>query len=277
MDIPPNTPKPSSRTWNKFIHMFLADMVGNAAEIGFLKYQNKIDEKLPFLKATFKSAFYVPMKILQTPIEWTLNTFAGSIEGEHNREERKKKTDDERLDGLLDTTYHYASAIAVGWGTLVAAEKAMSRVTKTPSLPNSVWMKVDLPVHAGTAFLLGSSFMKPVTGSVKDVTKKIMLASGWTEEKAEQDSRFAMAYILPNYLTLIPTVGMMSSLYKAEAKGIIKDMGHKDLMGQPEHHFVSNMAGKVRHDEFSGLTNAMLKVAQKVGVITTEAAHSVAH
>jgi len=276
MDKPPNIETPGKKSVNKFFHMFFADIIGNVVELAYLKYQDKIDEKIPFVKAGFKSAMYLPIKLIQTPLEWTINNFGGNIEGDEAREHRKAKTSEERLDGLLDSTYHYASAIAVGWTSLVVAEKAFSKVTKTPSIPGKMWTRVDLPVHVGMAAFLGSSLMKPATGTLKEVTKKILLACGWTEEKAEQDSRFTMAYILPNYATLVPTIAMMSGIYKAEAKGLLKDVGAKDFFGFPEHHFVKTN-GSVQHPEFGVVSNAMLKVAQKVGVITTEAAHAVAH
>ncbi len=249
--------------------MFIADVIGNGAEILFLRFQDDIDKKFPMMKKAFKSIFYVPFKFLQKPIEWTIDKFGRSIEGEEGREIRHAQTDEQRLDGLLNSSYHYASAIGVGWGSLVATEKCLSYYMKSKALPGRMWTAVDLPVHVGLTAFLGAPFMKPVTGSVKDLTKKIMIASGgWSEEKAEQDARFTVAYIIPNYLTLVPTVGMMNSLYKAESKGFLKDVGKKDWLGQDEHHFATTDK-PLKEANFDLITTNILKLAKAIGVISS--------
>lgn len=265
-------PLDNNNSWQKKrnvkgAQMFIADVVGNAAEIIFLRYQESLDKALPFMKKCFKATFYVPMKAAQKPVEWVINNFAGSIEGEEGRTKRKNQNEEERLDGLLDAAYHYSSALAVGWGSLVVAEKAASRMMKTPELPHKMWTRLDLPVHCGIAAFLGSSMMKPATGTMKDLTKKVMVAAGWSEDKAEQDSRFALAYIVPNYLTLIPTVAAIGGLYKAESQGILKDIPKKGMMGAEEHHFVPT--GKE-------LPSGWMKIAQWAGIIGKAPAHSVA-
>ncbi|MDX2073480.1 MAG: hypothetical protein SFX19_03835 [Alphaproteobacteria bacterium] len=265
------------KSWTKSSQMLIADMVGNATEIIFLRYQEPFDKAFPFLKSAFKTAMYTPVKMLQKPIEWAIDNLAGSIEGEEGRELRHHQTEEQRLDGLLNSGYHYSAALAVGWGSLVLAEKGLSRATGTKELPGRMWTRLDLPVHLGTAWFLGTSAMQPVTGSIKDTTKNIMKAAGWSEEKAEQDSRFAIAYILPNYLTLIPTAGMMAGLYKAESKGVLIDKGQKSLFGTPEHHFEFT-GKKAAPGELGGMTEGMLKIAKGLGIIhDPAAAKAVAH
>ncbi len=276
MAYTPNNNGWKEKNGKKALQMLAADVVGNVAEIVFLRYQEQLDKAVPFLKTGFKTVMHTPIKIIQKPLEWVIDHFGGSIEGEKGREERHQQTSEQRLDGLLNSAYHYTTAVGVGWGSLVLAEKGLSNVTKTNALPGRMWTRVDLPVHLVAAAILGSNMMKPVTGSMKDLTKKLMLTAGWSEEKAEQDSRFTMAYIVPNYLTLIPTVGMMGSLYKAESKGLLKDTPKKDWFGQEEHHFALT-GKKAAAGEMGAIPAGLLKAAEKLGVIGTASAKTAAH
>lgn len=263
------------KSTGKGAQMFIADIVGNVTELLFLRYQEAFDKTIPVLKSGFKTAMYTPVKCIQQPLEWAIDKFAGSIEGEAGREARHHQTQEQRLDGLLDAGYHYSSALAVGWGSLVMAEKGLSKMMGTKALPGRMWTRVDLPVHLGMMWFLGSHMMKPATTSMKDLTKKLMVASGWNEDKAEQDSRFFMAYIVPNYLTLVPTVGMMGTMYKAESKGLVKDVGAKDWFGEPEHHF--QMTGKqAQPGDLSAPGKMVLEVAKKLGVIDSPGASRIA-
>ena len=205
----------------KAMHMLIADVAGNAADLLFLRFQNNFDQAVPIFKSSFKTSMRYPMQAIQAPLEWALGTLGG-IEGGEEKEKRLNQTPEKRLDGLLDTTYHFASAAAVGYAALIATEKGLSHLRGTGHVPNKMWTRLDIPVHVGSALFLGSRMMQPVTGQMKEVLKKTMTGLGWSEEKAEQDSRFTIAYILPNYLTLIPTTYMMGSLYHAQEKGLIR-------------------------------------------------------
>lgn len=206
----------------KGLQMFAADFMGNAADLMFLRYQESFDKAVPFVKTTFKSVMYLPTKILQSPIEWALGKFSG-IEGADARDERMHQSEEKRLDNLLETGYHYLSAGLVGYTALINTEKYLSKVMNTSHVPNKMWWRLDFPVHLGAALVLGSKTASPVTGTIKDMLKKVMVGvGGWDEKKAEQDARFTIAYILPNYLTLIPTVGMMGGLYRAQEKGLVR-------------------------------------------------------
>lgn len=211
------------KSYTKGLQMFAADVVGNTADLLFLRYQGKFDNALPFVKTTFKAVMYTPLKIIQQPLEWGLNHLSG-IEGAEAKEARLQQSPEKRLEDLLDTSYHYLSAAGVGYVALIGTEKYLSKWMHTGHVPNKMWTHLDIPVHVGAALFLGSHTAQPVTNNIKNVLKRTMVASGWSEEKAEQDSRFTIAYILPNYLTLIPTTWMMGSLYHAESKGLVRQV-----------------------------------------------------
>lgn len=257
------------KTAVKGSQMFIADVVGNVAELVFLRYQHTLDHHLPMLRQGFKQVMYTPMKVAQKPIEFVLDLFP-SIEGKEAHDKRMEETEEKRLDGLLEAGYHYTSAIGVGWGSLIVTEKILSRSMGTKELPGKMWTRVDLPVHVGTAALLGTPIASPVTGAFKDFTKKCMTIAGWSEEKAEQDARFVTAYILPNYLTLIPTVGAMGGFYLAEEKGVLRDIGKEKTtwygVKNHEHHF--EMTGKPAADTNMGsIPKGILEVAETLRVI----------
>jgi len=257
---------PNGNGWHKKsgikgLQMFAADVMGNTADMLFLRFQENIDKALPFLKGGFKTVMYTPFKILQTPLEWTINKLGGGIEGDEAREARMNQPQEQRLDGLLESGYHYTAAGLVGLGTLMATEKALSRFMGTGHVPNKVWWTVDFPVHLGTAALLGSSAMKPATDNIKGTMKKIMVASGWSEEKAEQDSRFVIAYILPNYITLIPTALSMGSLYYGASKGVLNE-----VQGAAHSSF-HTVPGRSFSELENGVAKNMLSLLQKMGNI----------
>jgi len=254
-----------AKTWTKGMQMALADFAGNAAELVFLRYQESFDKTFPVFKETFKTVMRVPVQILQKPLEFIINHTGGSIEGHEARDKRMAKTEEERLEGLLDTTYHFSAALAVGWGTLMGTEKALSHAMKTNHVPNKVWWRVDAPVHLGIAAALGSSPMKPVTDTIKGTMKNIMTSCGWSEEKAELDSRFAIAYILPNYLTLIPTVASMGLMHYGADKGLLKEGKHG----------FEAIPGKSLSDVENPVARNLAHVLQKLGTI--DAHKAVAH
>lgn len=249
------------KSWSKGLQMFAADVAGNAADMLFLRYQDSIDKALPFLKDGFKKIMYVPFKILQSPLELIINKAGSGIEGEQGRVQRMQQSSEQRLDGLLEAGYHYTAAGLVGLGTLMAAEKGMSRLMGTGHVPNSVWWRVDFPVHMGTAAFLGTKAMAPVTDSIKGTMKKLMVAAGWTDEKAEMDARFAVAYILPNYLTLIPTAMGMSSMYYGVSKGVLHESGDK------LHSNFHTIAGKNTQDVESVIARNMLELLKNIGAV----------
>ena len=256
---PPNGWKGKSGI--KALQMFAADIAGNAADMVFLRYQNQFDKAFPVVKDTFKSLLYLPIKTVQRPLEWTINTFGGNLEGDENKVARQNQSEEQRLDGLIDTSYHYLAAGAVGLGTLMLAEKGLSKVMGTGHVPNRVWWLVDAPVHLGAAVLLATPAMKPATSAIKGTMKNIMIGAGWSEEKAEQDSRFAVAYILPNYLTLIPTALSMNALYQAESHGILKEVRHAT------HSHFHHVEGKSINDMENGFAKKMLGILSKIGAI----------
>ena len=260
----------------KSLQMFAADVAGNAADLVFLKYQNNIDKAFPVLKSSFKQVMYYPLKALQKPIEAMLGHL-GSIEGAEAKEERLQQAPEKRLDGLIDASYHYLSAGAVGFATLAGTEKLLSNVMHTGHVPNKMWWRLDAPVHLVTALFMGSRTMQPATSALKGTLKKVMVASGWSEEKAEQDARFTIAYILPNYLTLIPTTGMMAHLYHAESQGIVKQVESKGWFGGVRHGFESTNKTPAP-GELGIVTESVLKVARLLGIVGgPSAAKSAAH
>lgn len=202
----------------KSLQLFASDVVGNVAEVAFLKYQNGFDRAVPWLKTGFKSLIAAPMAMAQPALERALE-HAGNFEGTEAHEKRLHQTQEERLEGLLDAAYHYASAGLVGATALMGTEKVLSKVMKTPHTPNWVWACVDLPVHVGLIGAMALPSMKPQTEVLKGTIKNVMKASGWSDEKAEQDARFATVYIVPNYATWLSTSVMMTGLYHAEHRG----------------------------------------------------------
>jgi hypothetical protein len=202
----------------KSLQLFASDVVGNLAEVVFLKYQENFDKAVPWLKAGFKSMIAAPMAMVQPRIEQALE-HAGNFEGKEEHDKRMHQTKEERLEGLLDSAYHYASAGLVGATALMGTEKVLSKLMKTPHTPNWVWACVDLPVHAGLIAAMAMPSMKPQTEALKGTIKNVMKASGWSDEKAEQDARFATVYIVPNYATWLSTSVVMTGLYSAEHAG----------------------------------------------------------
>ena len=209
------------RSGIKSLQLLAADIVGNTTELLFLRYQDQFNKAVPWLKTGFKNVMYVPVKMLQDPIEWALSK-AGNFEGKENQEARLKQSKEQRLDGLLDTGYNYSSALGVGLGSLMFTEKILSKAMKTGHTPAGVWFCVDAPVHLGLVALLGAPGMQHNTEKLKNTIKSVMQASGWEPEKAEQDARLTTLYIVPNYATWFATTGAMTALYYAESKGMTK-------------------------------------------------------
>ncbi len=210
-----------TKSFVKSLQLLAADVVQNIAEVAFLRYQDGFDKAVPWLKASFKIAAKAPVAMLQEPIEHILD-HAGNFEGKEAHDARMHLTREQRLEDLLDVGYHYTTAGAVGLGALVGTEKILSKAMKTAHTPNWVWWCVDMPLHLGLIATLGSPAMKPQTEALKGTIKNVMKASGWDDEKAEQDSRFATVYIVPNYMNWVSTSATMTGLHYGESKGMWK-------------------------------------------------------
>ncbi len=202
----------------KSLQLLAADVVQNLAEVVFLRYQGAFDKTVPWLKSSFKWLAYMPMEMAQDPLEKLLD-HANNFEGKKAHDVRMNQTKEERLEGLLESGYHYAAAGAVGLGTLMGTEKVLSHVMKTPHTPNWVWWCVDMPLHLGLIVTMSAPSMQGHTEALKGTIKNVMKASGWDEEKAEQDARFATVYIVPNYMNWLSTSATMTGLHYGEHTG----------------------------------------------------------
>jgi hypothetical protein len=209
-----------AKTATKSVQLLMADVVGNVAELVFLRYEKAMNKAFPLVKDVFKSALYYPIKSFQKPLEKMLD-HAGNFEDQELHDKRMSKTAEERLDGLLDSTYDYAAAGVVGVATLFATERALSKVMKTEHLPLWPWI-VDGIVHTGIVIYMGAPSMKPTTEKVRTTIEKVMVSAGWNEEKAKQDAGFATIYIVPNYMNWISNTALSGAMYAAEANKMWK-------------------------------------------------------
>jgi len=204
----------------KSAQLLVADMVGNVAELVFLRYQDAMNKAMPWVRDSFKTAMYTPIKMVQKPVEKLLES-ASNFEDQAHHDKRVNQSEEKRLDGLLDAAYDYTAALGVGGAALVMTERAMSNAMRTDHMPWWSWM-VDAVVHTGIIAYMGSTRMQPTTEKLRKTIENGMVTAGWTEEDAKRDAGFATVYIVPNYMNWVSNTALATGMYYGESNKMWK-------------------------------------------------------
>lgn len=222
-------------TVKQSVNFFAGDLVGTVVEGAVIAGIDKFDRVLPIVPAVIKGALRGPAYLFQRPIEGMMNV-TKNIEGKDNFNERTHKTDAERIDAITNGAYRYGSAITVGYGAMMATERALSKMTKTPAVPMGFY-GADIALHLGLVGLMGLPALSGATDKIKSGIKCLSKSVGASDQMAEDVGRVGMVSIIPNYTVFAVNTGRLYMKNKREYENL-GEVAWK-LMNHPHGHAVT--------------------------------------
>ncbi len=205
-------------------NMLVAEAAGATAEIGALSVIDSFDRNAPGLVGLIKKPIRAAVTLFRPQIEWAMNHMRG-LEGTNVQQRRHARTEEERIDNLTDTTYHYAAATGIGYGAMWGTQRALNHVTGVP-MDRKHEAKIyfqDALVHAGAVIVLGLPAMEGVTQTAKDALGCVFRAVGYEDKKADELANYAMIVQVPNFIAYLNDVHL---LHKLNAKDAILAAAH---------------------------------------------------
>lgn len=180
--------------------LLASELIGSGVEMAALAHMDKAEKALPGPFNAVKSFIKgVIVKPFLKPIEHVLNYTKG-IEGAEAYQQRMRKSDDERAEGIADATLRYGASTGVGYGTMYAANKVLGQALNTPVKHAGKLLLVDAAVHLGSIAMMSMPFMANTTEKLRDAATCVFKSCGMDDAKAHDMAKYAIAVQLPNYI-----------------------------------------------------------------------------
>lgn len=197
------------KTAKQAANFFVGDLLSTIVEAAVVADMDKFDKAVPVVSNTIKGVIRPPVRVFLKPIERVLD-LTKNFEGTEAHQRRINKTEEERIEAITNGAYHYGAAFGVGYTSMLAVERTLSKMTHAAPVPLNIYRN-DFLMHVGLVALMSMPGMGPVTEKAKGAIRYVSKTLGYNKQQSEDIARMGVISFIPNYTVFAFNV---SRLYK---------------------------------------------------------------